>query len=329
MILSRRRYDRNYNRFEDPDYYGNRSGRGLFGLVFSLVSMGLNIAFGVVSMVFQVLSSLLGGQPSRPRRYQYQAEFTAEREQAKQAPPKEDIRTDANSKPNTEKKQEIKKEQVKQTFNQHKEEHHGSDWNILLFVITLIPLIITLAMKRIDLAGLVLAGGILLIALYNMLRGAAASSKKRKQEKADMAEEPVEAGETETMIKEAFEKVYGIRKELYKISKIEIKEKVERLCDNAEKILGEVRSNPECINAVRKFFYYYLDTLREVFEKYLKLSNFSNSSEEVQKLLVETEKSFDDLEAIFQEMCEGMLEKDMLNLKATINVLKNSNYSGS
>ncbi len=326
--MSRRRYDRNYNGFDEPDNYRNRGPRGPFGLVFSLVSLGFDIAFGVVGIVFQVLSGVLGGQPSRPRRYQNQTEFSNEREQQKQAPPKEEMKADAHAKPHAEKKQESKKEQVKQTFNQNKEEHHGSDWNILLFVITLIPLIITLAMKRIDLAGLVLGSGIILIVLYNMIRGAAASSKKKKQEKATIAaEEPVEATELETVIKEAFDKVYGIRKEFYRISKPEIKEKVERLCDSAEKIIGEVRSNPECLNAVRKFFYYYLDTLVEVFEKYLKLSNFSASSEEVQKLLAETEKSFDDLEAIFKEMCEGMLEKDMLNLKATINVLKNSNYS--
>jgi hypothetical protein len=64
-----------------------------------------------------------------------------------------------------------------------------------------------------------------------------------------------------------------------------------------------------------------------VFTKYLKLNNFSEDSDEVQKVLLDTEKSFDDMEEIFQEMCEGMLEKDMLNLKATINVLKNSNYN--
>jgi 5-bromo-4-chloroindolyl phosphate hydrolysis protein len=64
-----------------------------------------------------------------------------------------------------------------------------------------------------------------------------------------------------------------------------------------------------------------------VFEKYVKLTTYSDASEEVKKLLLDTEKSFQDMEEIFREMCKGMLEKDMLNLKATINVLKNSNYN--
>ena len=129
------------------------------------------------------------------------------------------------------------------------------------------------------------------------------------------------------MIKEAFDKVYAIRKELFRISKVEVKEKLEGLCNMAETIIGEVRANPDCMNSVRKFFYYYLDTFSEVFEKYVKLSSFSASSTEVEKLLIETEKSFGDMEEIFKDLCENMLEKDMLNLKATINVIKNSNYS--
>jgi len=196
-----------------------------------------------------------------------------------------------------------------------------------LFVLTLIPVIVTLSMKRLDLTGLVVLGGTLVIVIYNIVRNASIRSKKAKKEKQSTVKEEKKEEEIERVIKEAFDKVYAIRKELFRISKQDVKYKLEGLCTMAEKIIGEVRENPDCMNSVRKFFYYYLNTFSEVFEKYVKLSSFSGSSEEVQKLLVETEKSFDDMEDIFKELCEGMLEKDMLNLKATINVLKNSNYT--
>lgn len=319
--MSRRRFDRDYNGCGGPDFHGHGGNRGnfdIFGLVFSFISFGLSIAFNVLDMILHLFSGLIGNrriQKNVPPR-QEQAQRTSNGAN----------RAEANATASKE-KNTIKKEKVKETFNQTKEEH-TSDWNILLFVLTLIPVIVTLSMKRLDWTGFVLLGGTVLIVLYNIARNATINAKKRKKQKQNIAaEENKEESEIERIIKEAFDKIYTIRKELFRISKPEVKQKLEGLCTMAEKIIGEVRANPECLNAVRKFFYYYLDAFNEVFEKYLKLSKFSNSSEEVQKLLAETEKSFEDMEEIFKEMCEGMLEKDMLNLKATINVIKNSNYN--
>lgn len=325
--MSRQRYDKDFDccggsHFDGPRGY--RGPAGIFGLVFSLVSLGLTIAFNVLGIVLHVFSGLAGNRKVHsyepPR-----AEYKQQAEQ--QARATADNTAKAETSPKKEAKSNVKKEQVKQTFNQEKDEH-TSDWNILLFVLTLIPVIITLAMKRLDLTAYVLVGGTVLIFLYNIVRNSVIKSKKRKKQKAAIIEETKkEETEIEKVIKEAFDKVYAIRKELFRISKVEVKNKLENLCTMAEQIIGEVRENPESMNSVRKFFYYYLDAFAEVFEKYVKLSSFSESSEEVQKLLAETEKSFVDMEEIFREMCEGMLEKDMLNLKATINVLKNSNYS--
>jgi len=320
--LGRHRFDHDFN---GPRGY--RGPAGLFGLVFSLISLGLTIAFNVLGIVLHVFTGLAGNR-------KIQNNEPPQQEFRQQAAPKQNqtasggtSRPEANAEPQKENKSNVKKEQVKETFNQTKEEH-TSDWNILLFVLTLIPVIVTLAMKRLDLTGLVVLSGTVLIVIYNVARNSVIKAKKRKNEKLNIIkEDKKEDTEIERVIKEAFDKVYGIRKELFRISKPEAKQKLEGLCTMAEKIIGEVRANPECMNSVRKFFYYYLDAFNEVFEKYVKLSSFSDSSEEVQKLLAETEKSFDDMEEIFKELCEGMLEKDMLNLKATINVLKNSNYT--
>jgi 5-bromo-4-chloroindolyl phosphate hydrolysis protein len=327
--LSRQRFDRDFNGCRGPDFNGPRGFRGpagIFGLFFSLVSLGLTIAFNVLGVVLHIFSGVAGNRtinnnepPRQANRQNTEGQSNTSSGSA--------ARAQADAAANKEKKSDVKKEQVKETFNQVKEEH-TSDWNILLFVLTLIPVIVTLSMKRLDLTGLVLLGGTVMIILYNIARNASINSKKRKKQKQSIVtEEKKEETEIERVIKEAFDKVYAIRKELFRISKPEVKLKLENLCTMAEKLIGEVRANPGCMNSVRKFFYYYLDAFNEVFEKYVKLSGFSASSEEVQKLLLETEKSFDDMEGIFKEMCEGMLEKDMLNLKATINVLKNSNYN--
>jgi 5-bromo-4-chloroindolyl phosphate hydrolysis protein len=100
---------------------------------------------------------------------------------------------------------------------------------------------------------------------------------------------------------------------------------MEAICCTGERIIGEVRTNPEGLKHVRKFFYYYLDAFGEIAKKYLRLSSFEESSEEVRKLVAETEKSFNDIDEIFKDLCEKLLEKDMMHLKAEINVIKNSN----
>ena len=319
--MSRRRFDRDFNGFGGPDFNGPRGYRGpagLFGLVFSLAALGISIAFNVLGMVIDVFSGLAGSRTiknNEPPRQDYKQQET------KQQEPKRPDQTASASTAKTEAEATAKKEKQSTI----KKEEHTSDWNVLLFVVTLIPVIITLSMKRLELTGLVVLAGTVIIVLYNISRNAVIKAKKKKAN--IIEEEKKEDTEIERVIKDAFDKVYSIRKELFKISKVEVKQKLEGLCNMAEKIIGEVRANPECMNSVRKFFYYYLDTFSEVFEKYVKLSSFSASSTEVEKLLIETEKSFDDMEEIFKDMCENMLEKDMLNLKATINVIKNSNYN--
>lgn len=319
--MSRRRFDRDFNGFGGPDFNGPRGYRGpagLFGLVFSLAALGISIAFNVLGMVIDVFSGLAGSRTiknNEPPRQDYKQQET------KQQEPKRPDQTASASTAKTEAEATAKKEKQSTI----KKEEHTSDWNVLLFVVTLIPVIITLSMKRLELTGLVVLAGTVIIVLYNISRNAVIKAKKKKAN--IIEEEKKEDTEIERVIKDAFDKVYSIRKELFKISKVEVKQKLEGLCNMAEKIIGEVRANPECMNSVRKFFYYYLDTFNEVFEKYVKLSSFSASSTEVEKLLIETEKSFEDMEKIFKDICENMLEKDMLNLKATINVIKNSNYN--
>jgi 5-bromo-4-chloroindolyl phosphate hydrolysis protein/Na+-transporting methylmalonyl-CoA/oxaloacetate decarboxylase gamma subunit len=330
--LSRRRFDRDFNGFGGSDFNGpsgHRGPAGLIGLVFSLAALGITIAFNVLGIVIDVLSGLSGHRSVKENEPFRQ---NSKQQEARQEEPKKQYQTASSSSAkaegstntNKEKQSTINKEQVKETFNQKKEEH-TSDWNVLLFVLTLIPAIITLSMKRLDLTGLVVLAGTVIIIFYNMIRSSVIKAKKKKA--TIIKEEKKEETEIERVIKDAFDKVYAIRKELFRISKVEVKQKLEGLCNMAETIIGEVRENPESMNSVRKFFYYYLDAFTEVFEKYTKLSSFSASSAEVEKLLIETEKSFEDMEEIFKDLCENMLEKDMLNLKATINVIKNSNYT--
>jgi len=66
--LSRRRFDRDFDGYSDHDCNGPRGYRGpagIFGLVFSFVSLGLTIAFNVLGMVLHVFSGLAGSKPAK------------------------------------------------------------------------------------------------------------------------------------------------------------------------------------------------------------------------------------------------------------------------
>lgn len=340
--MSRRRQERYFNNY---DYHYNRRHHGhcglislIFDLVFGVITFGLTVAFKVVGAVFQSFFGTLADM-DRDRRadagsgaggmnresggsYTNQEKNTQNTFHSEQQQ-NDTTRNEATD--NDNKHQRYKKPDKNGAAP--KKENHGGDWNIIIFVLTLIPAILTLAMGKLLYTGIIIVCGIFLMILYSSIRKAVMSIKKKKEEKleAEEGDSEVENEVLEKLIKEAFDKVYGVRKDLPKVGNPEIKSSIEALCDKAEKIIGEVRVNPESLGVVKKFFYYYLDTFCEIFRKYLRISSFSDSSEEIDKAVAETEKAFKDIDGIFRELCEKMLEKDMLNLKAEINVMKNSN----
>lgn len=246
--------------------------------------------------------------------------------------PKEDIKkaeTNQNSAAKTEKMHEDKKDSAKEGEKKSEasgHDHRSKDWYVILFVMTMIPCTVALAMGKLLYAGWIALAGLGLLIISVFIIGLASSLKK----KPTVEEEPEAEAEQkddviEKLIKEAFDKIFEIRKELDRVTNPDIVGKIEGICCIGEKIIGEVRTNPDNLKLVKKFFYYYLDAFGEIVRKYLRLSSFTEESEEVLELMHETERSFADIEGIFKELCEKLVEKDMMDLKAEINVIKNSN----
>jgi 5-bromo-4-chloroindolyl phosphate hydrolysis protein len=328
---------------------GNDCHRGvnsLVGLIFSIISFSITLAFKIVEVVFKVLFGILSGIGSGSK-----SANNVRNSQEKIAEEKQNVRYTINDIKKeaavTKKAEDIKVDKAadnvrafKKTENNNSQrpaaaiekekpsdEGQNKDFYVVLFILTIIPAIVALAMGKLLYAGTIGAAGIVLMILAGIISGIAGSSKKRaaKQKVQEDKEESKENDSVEKLIKEAFEQLFEIRKDIGKIKDAETRAKTEAICCTGEKILGEVRTNPESITLVRKFFYYYLNAFGEIVKKYLRLSNFEESSEEVSKLVAETEKAFTDIDGIFKDLCEKLLEKDMMHLKAEINVIKNSN----
>lgn len=338
-----------HGEFEDMSgnrgYGGHRGAGSLVGLIFSIISFSITLAFKIVEVVFQVLFGVISGIGSNNRNSQdvrntlektaaekQNVSYTINDMKQEAAAPRKPDESKGNVNDNVRefKKQENSKAQAKTSTADnkgHASEEHNKDFYVVLFILTIIPAIVALAMGKLLYAGAIGAAGFILMIITGVISGIAGSIKKKSAEQKveEVKEELKENDSVEKLIKEAFESLFEIRKDIDKIKDVEIRAKTEAICCTGEKIIGEVRTNPESLTHVRKFFYYYLNAFGEIVKKYLKLSNFEDSSEEVSKLMAETEKSFADVDEIFKELCEKLLEKDMMHLKAEINVIKNSN----
>lgn len=288
----------------------------LVGLIFGIVSFSITLAFKIVEVVFQALFGVLSGIGSSSRNSQKAKNIDEKIEYEKNV---REFKKSGSSKGQP----GAAKEEIKH----NSAEAHNKDFYIFLFILAIIPTVVALAMGKLLYAGIIGAAGFGIMLIAGVITAIAGSFRKKAAEKKveEVKEEPKEDAPVEKLIKEAFEKLFVIRKDIDKISDAEVRAKLEAICSTGEKIIGEVRTNPEGLTHVRKFFYYYLDAFGEIVKKYLRLSNFEESSEEVGKLVAEAEKSFADIDGIFKDLCKKLLEEDMMNLKAEINVIKNSN----
>ena len=346
--MGRRRCENGHEDFENTNRNcGNRHGgvNSLIGLIFGIVSFSITLAFKIVEVVFQALFGLLEGIGSSSRNAHKvrnaQEKTAAEGQNVSYTI--NDIKQEATPVKKSEEKKEKMADNIRE-FKKHDNnkanaetettdnknnarEEHNKDFYVVLFILTIIPAIVALSMGKLLYAGAIGAVGFGLMLVTGVVVGIAGSFKKKSAEQTakEDKKEQKDDDSVEKLIKDAFEKLFVIRKDIDKIKDADIRPKIEAICCTGEKIIGEVRTNPESLTHVRKFFYYYLDAFGEIVKKYLRLSSFEESSEEVGKLLVETEKSFEDIDGIFKDLCEKLLEKDMMNLKAEINVIKNSN----
>lgn len=347
--MGHRRYERRNGEFEDMSGNGsngcNRGVASLVGLIFAIISFTITLTFKIVGVVFQALFGLLSGIGSgshaaqnangnvgRPRDESQAASYTVGNDKQESAGKKTEEKPVNYTKNNIRdfKRPEESKAGAEASEPEGKinnEEVHNKDFYVVLFILTIIPAIVALSMGKLLYAGIIGAAGFGLMILAGIVSGIAASIKKRAEmhEEEEVEEEPEKNDTIEKLIKEAFEKIFEIRKDIDKVKDAGIRAEIEAICSTGERIIGEVRTNPEGLTHVRKFFYYYLDAFSEIVRKYLRLSSFEESSEEVGKLVAETEKSFADIDGIFKDLCNKLLEKDMMHLKAEINVIKNSN----
>lgn len=78
-----------------------------------------------------------------------------------------------------------------------------------------------------------------------------------------------------------------IRQTVMKLKNQEIRQKSEKICETANKIISEVKNHQHSISGVRKFFDYYLPTLGKIMKNYEKLESAGVVKEETTKSTIQ------------------------------------------
>lgn len=102
-----------------------------------------------------------------------------------------------------------------------------------------------------------------------------------------------------------------------KIRNAELNQRIERICEIADGILAEIKSDPRDFRRARKFLNVYLDGARQVTEGYARTHQHSQADE--------LEQNFRNvlvtIESVFQEQKQQLLEDDIFDLDVKIEVL--------
>ena len=281
-----------------------RHGGGLdsiFEFVFYIIHLTFEIAVKAFELAFQVVGEVFAGRQQKNKKKNYSK---TDNKNTRDVPEHE-----------TKENPETKLSMIRK------------DGLLILFLVMTIPLIVLVAMKQIIIATMVLGVGVLAMTLFNVIISGNIKKNENKKEinETDInGENASESGEIEKVIEKAFDQIYEIRKDMVLIPDGVVKDKIESICSISEKIIGEVRSTPGIYSQSKRFFYYNLESFSEIFNKYVKLLNYRADSAETNRTLFETEKAFGNIEAIFKEILTKVLERDLINLKAEIDVMKNS-----
>lgn len=293
------------------------------GLAMTFVNIGLRIAQVITNIVFGTLFGITRSM-NKPKDWNRMPGPDIKMNNPRPEPQRPNVK-DEKSEPqprvinlNEERAKQQAKTQ-KQTQVVKEESAHKKNWNIVIFLFALITSVTVLCTGRLLEAGAIFAGGFILMGFTSLIGSLFNKKPKSKPIKPEICSDE----EVEKLLVEAETKLQNIRKIKANISKYDLQLKIEDLCQSGEKIVKTVRTTPDDLKLVRKFFYYYIDALGEITQKYIKISTSGVSDNEISQLMADTEKSFDDFKEIFTDYEKKLIERDLLNLKAEINVIKN------
>jgi 5-bromo-4-chloroindolyl phosphate hydrolysis protein len=102
-----------------------------------------------------------------------------------------------------------------------------------------------------------------------------------------------------------------------------VKNNIEEIAGILQKIIDDIQKDPVNLNKTKRFLAYYLDTAIKIIKKYYELSKEENlASEDLKKSLTKVESILDSLRTVFKTHYQKLLDNDVLDLDAELEVLE-------
>ncbi|MCB1858505.1 MAG: 5-bromo-4-chloroindolyl phosphate hydrolysis family protein [Gammaproteobacteria bacterium] len=118
-------------------------------------------------------------------------------------------------------------------------------------------------------------------------------------------------------IREAEQKIAGIRKAAGALQNLELRGRLRRIGDSAQKVVSLIEENPQDLRRARKFLNVYLDGARKVAEGYAQ-THLKTQSQELESNFRNVLVT---IEEVFGEQYQKLLDNDVLDLDVQIEVL--------
>ncbi|MDA3901034.1 MAG: 5-bromo-4-chloroindolyl phosphate hydrolysis family protein [Spirochaetes bacterium] len=185
---------------------------------------------------------------------------------------------------------------------------------IAFLLLLLIVVSVLLFIYMIQLLFIPIVIGIIIL----MIRNAA----KKREPGVSMYIRGVENSEARTVLTKGFEKQQTLKKLKIKVSKREIREKVNSIIDVVDRIFECIKNDPTDIKAARQFLNYYLDSTITILNKYIELSKHSTASSEIEETLKKTEELLDTIHHSFEVQLGKLLSNDVMDLDTEITLLE-------
>jgi hypothetical protein len=100
------------------------------------------------------------------------------------------------------------------------------------------------------------------------------------------------------------------------------KETVVAISATIEKILAEIKRDPDDLKRARQFLSYYLDATITILQKYLSLSAQNLPDEEIRASLARAESVLGTLDAAYSKQLAHLLTNDVMDLDAELSLLE-------
>lgn len=116
--------------------------------------------------------------------------------------------------------------------------------------------------------------------------------------------------------------IHKLRKLFDAINNETIKKELKQIIKIADKIYKEVVVNTEKLYKIEKFNNYYIVTVEKVIEKYIKLDKNKINTSEAEKLFIQIESFFKNINISFENLYQSLFSDDVIDIDAEMKVME-------